>query len=58
LRHEALGLLARFRHQASDLRSRIDQLNEKLPRPNSGVQRVVAYFGQNVLADSEMEKES
>ncbi len=49
---EASGLLAEFRHRAQTLRARIDRHNAAHP-PVGRPQKVVLYFGQNVVTDPE-----
>jgi hypothetical protein len=47
---EAHSLLQALRDTAAQFRSRVDELNGSLQRPNAGVVRFVPYVGQNVVA--------
>jgi len=51
---EALGLLQLLRNNAAGLRTRVDEMNRSLARPNAGVRRVVTYVGQNVTDSYEL----
>ena len=54
---DALGVLARFRHEAVALRSRIDAYNrDHAPRTEDDRYRVVSYVGQNLIGREEEER--
>lgn len=48
---EVRGLLKHFRQQCMDLRERMSQYNRNVEAPPQR-QRVITYFGQNLLDDS------
>jgi hypothetical protein len=58
LEREAEGLLASFRRQAVALREAVEKHNAAHPRPgDAAARRIVAYVGQNVLAEEDHDEE-
>lgn len=49
LRDEVLGLLRRFRQQAVELRTKVENYNQAHGVPTTGTERVIAYVGQTVV---------